>query len=152
MGKALQSIALFLIIGSLASASATASSLRDWEVTIDEGDGDEGAPRSLIDESNQPFEDAEARDSNQENEAIEVALPAKRQNFAARTRKDLALVPLHGKTPSGIKDETAITGENAKRRLPSYVVHNQPSQPSILHDIRQVTTSLLPMDFQGNAD
>jgi hypothetical protein len=88
---------------------------------------------------------------------MEVAMPAKRQNFGARARKDLALVPLKGKSASDIKDETAITGENAKKRLPSYVAQNQsdqhqPAQPSILHEINQVTTSLLPMDFQGIAD
>ena len=152
MVEALKNMALFFVIGSL--ASATASPIRDWEGVIDEGAMDDGTPKPLIDERNQPFEDTEANDSN---EVIEVALPEKRQNFAARARKDLALVPLKGKKASEIKDETAITGENAKKRLPSYVTqnessHHQQSQPLILHDINQVTTSLLPMGSFGQPD
>lgn len=147
MVRALKNLALFFVVGSV--ASATASPIRDWEDVIDEGAMDGGTPKPLIDERNQPFEDTEASDYS---EVIEVALPEKRQNFAARARKDLALVPLKGKKASEIKDETAITGENAKnkKRLPSYVIKNQSnyhqqSQPLILHDINQVTTSLLPM-------
>ena len=150
--KILRGTALLLLIGSL--ASVTASPIRDWQGVIDEGAMDEGMPKALIDERNQPFEDTEATDSN---EVVEVALPERRQNFGARARKDLALIPLKGKKAGGIKDETAITGENAKKRLPSYVTHNQPgqhhlSQPSILHDINQVTTSLSPIGFQGITD
>lgn len=147
MEKLVQSMALFIVIASF--ASVTASPIRDWEDTWDEGGLEDGSPRSLIDERDQPLEDTEAADSN---EIMEVAMPAKRQNFPAKPRKDLALVPLKANRASDIIDETAVTGENAKKRLPSYMRHNQPGQPSILHDINQVTTSLLPMGFQGKAD
>lgn len=145
MVKVLQSIALLLVIGSL--ASPTASFIHDWD--MDEGGVEDGSPRSFMDERNQPLEDTEATDSN---EVVEVAVPVKRQNFAARPRKDLALVPLQTKRVSDITDETQTTGENAKKKLPSYVTQTQSDQPSILHDINQVKTSLLPMDFQGKAD
>jgi len=146
MIKVAQSIALFFVIGSL--ASTTAAPIHDWEEMIEENGAEDGVPRALFEERSELLADAD----NDPNEVVEVAMPAKRQNFAARPRKDLALVPLQGKRVGDIADETQTTGENAKKRLPSYVRQNQPVQPSILHDIRQVTTNLLPMDFQGNAD
>lgn len=143
----LQGTVAALVIGSFTSVSA--SSIRDWEGSFDEGIIEEGTPRGFGDERNQPFEDTDVSDTS---EVVEVAVASKRQNFAVMPRKDLPLVPLRSKKANDIVDETQTTGENAKKKLPSYVTQNQPSQSSLLHDIHQVTTSLLSMDLQRTTD
>lgn len=144
MRKFLQATALFFVIGSLASASAF---IRDWE---DAGDveGLEGgmSSRGFVDERNQ-----ELLEENDPAEFVEVTISPKRKNFAAGSRRERALVPLQSKRVGDITDETAITGDNAKekKRLPSYVMQEQSVEPSFLHDINQVTASLIPMDSLG---
>lgn len=138
-------ILLFFASGMLTSTIAT--SLHEWEG--DESTFEDGAPRGFIDERNQHLEDVDVTDPN---EVVEVAVAPKRR-FAVAPRKDLALVPLPStKGAHNIKDETQTTGENAKKRLPAYVKQNQPSEPSFLRDIHQVTTNFWPADLQGKAD
>ena len=137
---------LFFAAGLLTSAIAVP--LHEWEG--DEGNFEDGAPRAFIDERNHNLEDIDA--ATDPNEVVEVAVAPKRR-FAVAPRKDLALVPLPSmKGAHNIKDETQITGENAKKRLPSYVKQNQPPEPSFLHDIHQVTASFWPADLQRKAD
>lgn len=142
MRKFLQATVLVFVIGSLASASAF---IRDWE---DAGDveGLEGgmSSRGFVDERNQ-----ELLEENDPAEFVEVTISPKRKNFAAGSRRERALVPLQSKRVGDITDETAITGENAKKKLPSYVMQEQSVEPSFLHDINQVTASLIPMDSLG---
>jgi|GEM_PF-3641840 len=142
---ALHEVMLFFAAGLLISAIAVP--IHEWEG--DEGSFEDGAPRPFIDERNQNLEDAGTTDPN---EVVEVAVAPKR-HFAVAPRKDLALVPLPATQGArSIKDETQTTGENAKKRLPAYVKQNQPTEPSFLHDIHQVTTNFWPADLQRKAD
>lgn len=143
----LQGMALIFVIGSL--TQATASSLRDWEGDVDESASEDGIPRGFLEERSQMLEED---DSTEVMEVAEVVISPKQRNLSVRSRKDLAMVPVRSKRVGDITDETATTGENAKKRLPSYVRHDQPAEPSFLHEISQVTTAFMPMDLQRKAD
>ena len=80
-------------------------------------------------------------------EEVRVILPRQRVKIP---RKDFAMVPLSNRKDN-IRDETAITGENAKARLPLAVKPQQESPP-LIQDISQIIHPYLPTDFYSNGN
>lgn len=146
-GKILQKEALFLFVAFVLTGSlnlATASPLRNWEGSFDgiESEDTTTAPRGGFGEETMPVpEDAFPI------EVVEVAAP-KRQNETKMPRKSLAMAQFPLNAGAEIKDETATTGENAKKRLPSSVKRQETMRPPFMHDIHQVASRYLSMDFQ----
>jgi hypothetical protein len=103
--KLLQGIALFLGLGSLNLASAT--SIQDWDGSLDRNEGS----RELV-EGN--LESDEAYIPVLEDVA---AVSPKRRGPVKMQRSKLAMVPFQPNSAKEIKDETATTGENAKKAL-----------------------------------
>ena len=142
LGKIFQKGALFLLIGSL--NLATASPLREWEGSFDgiESEDTTTAPSGGFGEETMPVPE-----DGFPTEAVEVAAPL-RQNEIKMPRKGLVMAQFPLNAESEIKDETATTGENAKKRLPSSVKHQETMRPPFMHDIHQVVSHYLPRDFQ----
>lgn len=136
-GKILQKAVVFFVMGSLNLAMA--GPVREWESF--DGIGPEGAtlPQRDFGEEEQAPEDIGV-------EAVEVAMP-KRRNGMKPSHKALAMVQFRSGHIKGIKDETATTGENAKKRLPPSVKRQEITAP-FMHDIHQeVLSNYLPVDF-----
>lgn len=136
LGKILQGIALVLLLGSL--NLATAATIREWEGSFDENESEDTMSRGFGEEA---IPDSEETDSSG---VVEVAMIPQRPNEIKVSRKGLALVQFPSNTARGIKDETATTGENAKKRLPPSIKQNEVNHQSpYLHEINHVIPYLL---------
>lgn len=130
-GKILQKSTLFFLTGFFNLAQA--SSLQEREGAFEEIDPGNPIQRNLNKES--PVEDQELHTK----EAYrEVSEKPQRRNEVNVPRKGIAMKPLQENRIRDIKDETATTGENAKKRLPSSLKPPIPHTP-LMHDIHQVT-------------
>jgi len=105
---------LFLFVGSF--HIAVASVLLEWEEK--EGDRSEETISRGLGEEIMPIPDEE---DFQQEAFVEISAPVKRQNYIRTRQKGLNMVQLPSAPAKDIKDETNTTGENAKKRLPSYL-------------------------------
>ena len=144
--KTFQGAVLFLGLASL--NLAVASSMREWDGSFDDGESsEEVTPRGFVDDT-MPVSPENVMPSI---EFVDVVVSPRRQNQNRLSHKDLAMVQLPSSAKNDIKDETATTGENAKKHLPLSV--GQEITPSAyLHEINQVIPSLLPMDSSLEKD
>ncbi|MDF3034048.1 MAG: hypothetical protein K0R76_1002 [Alphaproteobacteria bacterium] len=142
-GKVFQKGAFFLFIGSL--NAAIAGPVQEW------GAFDEVAPEGATPlQRGFGEEEIQAPEEDAPTELVEIATP-KRRNGAKLSRKALAMVPPQSnRIIKEIKDETATTGINARKRLPPSLKHPEAASP-FLHDI-QAISNYLPALPQGKVD
>lgn len=139
---AFQKTVILLSLGSFHEAMATP--LSEWEGSFIENESEESIapPRGFVDDvTRTPMtEDVTP-------ELVEVAVAPKRQALLQNrsSHKDLAMVPVASSGGQNIKDETATTGENAKKQLP-FSVKSEQMQSPYLHQINQVVPHLISMD------
>lgn len=112
-GKILQGMGLVLLLSSL--NIATAAKMRQWEgAFVEENEAEGQMPRGF--EESMP--DSEKGTSP---DVVEVVWSKLKPNEIKVPRQNLALVQISSNTQRKIKDETAITGQNAKKKLPMAV-------------------------------
>ncbi|MBX9805115.1 MAG: hypothetical protein K2Y18_05090 [Alphaproteobacteria bacterium] len=141
--KVLQGLAVLVLIASFQEASAT--SLRDWEGSLEveseesmqkgQGVGEEVAPT---------LEETAV--------IVDVKAPELKRNEIKGPRKDLAMVSMPQSVARGIQDETAVTGENAKKKLPPCAHHPKEDhshfmQEPITPHLLTVGTPHMPVEF-----
>lgn len=99
-------------------------------------------PRGFVDDTMIPVPDRNLDEET--NPLLEVSLAPKKQMQADHKKShiDLAKVPVSAISTKNIKDETAITGENArKQQLPEFIKRGSMQTPELLM-INQVTYDL----------
>ena len=140
--RVLQGAALVLGISGLQSAMA--SSIHDWDegTAVFEGDSPEaqGLSPDTMHETVEPEQAME-----------EVKFTPKRQNRNRVARKALAQTQSSYNKIRDIKDETATTGENAKKHLPSSTKHKNFRQEGSTYDPVQNMAQVIPQLITINA-
>jgi hypothetical protein len=82
-------------------------------------------------------------------ETIEIGQTVKKQNSSRVKRNKLSMVPFHQRDLKTIKDETATTGENARKKINDYQHAGVLSSPSLyLHELDQVIPHVILVNTQ----
>lgn len=130
--RVLQGSALLILSGSLHGASAT--SLRDWEGSLEiESEESTQKGQGIGEEALPTLEETAV--------VVDVKSPQLKRNEIKGVRKDLAMVAMPQSVGRGIQDDTAVTGENAKKKLPTSLNRGKENPSHFLHN--SITPHLL---------
>lgn len=133
LAKIFHASTLFLLMGSLHLAKALP--VREWEGTFEKLESETSPHKGLAEKPPIP-------DKRPYSPEVVSEKPRRSEVNSRGKRVSLKRTPIN--TTQDIKDETATTGENAKKRLPSSLKPKAPPQPSFMPDIHQ---AIHPTDF-----